>query len=251
MHYFGGKAKISEELSSFLNSELEDDQPFVDLFCGSCNIISKIDSNRLRIANDKHKYLIAMWKGLQDGFEPPKDISLEQYQEIRENLDVNPALSGFVGFGCSYAGKWFDSFAKSDDGRPYSLNAYNSTKRKFESLKDVQFYNYDYRELDIPEGSLVYCDIPYRGTGQYCKEEVGVFDHDDFYKWVDENCLKYKIYISEYVQNTPKNYDVVWMKRSKQDMRNSLNKNNATQEVLLVHKTTETGELLTSEFSWM
>lgn len=63
MQYFGGKAKIAKELSGVLNSYLiGNDKPFIDAFCGSCNVISKIDSNRIRIANDKHKELIAMWQ---------------------------------------------------------------------------------------------------------------------------------------------------------------------------------------------
>ena len=74
MHYFGGKQRISKSLSEYLNLQLKEGQPFVDLFCGSCNIISKIDNNRLRIANDKHKYLIAMWKALQNGWQMPDNI---------------------------------------------------------------------------------------------------------------------------------------------------------------------------------
>ena len=46
MRYFGGKQRISKQLSQYLNSQLKDNQPFVDLFCGSCNIISKIDKDR-------------------------------------------------------------------------------------------------------------------------------------------------------------------------------------------------------------
>ena len=74
MQYFGGKQRISKQLSQYLNSQLKDSQPFVDLFCGSCNIISKIDTDRLRIANDKHKYLISMWKELQNGWQMPDNI---------------------------------------------------------------------------------------------------------------------------------------------------------------------------------
>lgn len=62
MQYFGGKQRISKDLSKFLNCQLEDGQPFIDLFCGSCNIISKIEPNRIRIANDKHRYMIVKWR---------------------------------------------------------------------------------------------------------------------------------------------------------------------------------------------
>ena len=107
----------------FLNSQLKENQPFVDLFCGSCNIISKIDDNRLRVANDKHYYLIEMWKALQDNWEMPSNITEEEYQYIKNNKDEKPYLTGFVGFGCSFAGKWFGGYCKDNTNRNYCLNA--------------------------------------------------------------------------------------------------------------------------------
>lgn len=108
MKYFGGKAKISKELSTFIsNSYLKgNNKSFVDLFCGSCNVISKVSElegeGRELIANDKHKYLIAMWKELQNGWIPPTECTKEQYDFVRKNLDVKPYVSGFIGFGCSF-----------------------------------------------------------------------------------------------------------------------------------------------------
>lgn len=194
MRYFGGKQRISKQLSQYLNLQLKDNQTFVDLFCGSCNIITKIDRNRLRIANDKHKYLIEMWKALQEGWMPPQEITREEYQQIKNDKDSQPYLTGFVGFGCSFAGKWFGGYASSDN-RNYCLNAHNSLLNKLQSLQDVKFYNKNYSELNIPKGSLVYCDIPYKNTTPYCRHEVGEFNHDKFYQWVRENSDKYDIYI--------------------------------------------------------
>lgn len=92
IRYFGGKQRISKELSEYLNSQLKTKQPFVDLFCGSCNIISKIGQDRVRIANDKHKYLIAMWKALQDGWQMPNNISEEEYKYIKDNQDEKSTI---------------------------------------------------------------------------------------------------------------------------------------------------------------
>ena len=110
MRYFGGKVRIGKDLSLFLNNQLKENQPFVDLFCGSCNIISRIDSNRVRIAIDKHNYLIEMWIALQNGWEMPNEITEEEYQYIKNNKNEKPYLTGFVGFGCSYSGKWFGGY---------------------------------------------------------------------------------------------------------------------------------------------
>lgn len=236
MHYFGGKARISKLLSEFLNNQLKENQPFVDLFCGSCNIISKIDNNRLRIANDKHYYLIEMWKALQNGWEMPNNISEEEYKYIKDNKNENPALTGFVGFGLSYSGKWFGGYCRDNTGRNYCLNAKNSNKKILKTINDVLFYNKDYKDVDIPIGSLVYCDIPYKNTTQYCKNEVGEFNHEEFYQWVRDNSDKYDIYISEYKKNIPNDFEIVWEKESKKDIRNKENKREITIEVLIKYK---------------
>lgn len=235
MRYFGGKQRISKRLSQYLNDQLKDNQPFIDLFCGSCNVITKIDDDRLRVANDKHFYLMKMWKELQNGWIPPTNISRREYKYIRDNKDEQPYLTGFVGFGCSFAGKWFGGYATSDS-RNYCLNAHNSILDKMQYLKDVEFYNKDYQEVNIPIGSLVYCDIPYKNTTQYCKKEVGEFNHEEFYQWVRDNSNKYDIYISEYKKNVPNDFEIVWEMKSKQDIRNSKNERAGTIEVLMKYK---------------
>ena len=239
MRYFGGKVRIAKDLSIYLNSVLKENQPFVDLFCGSCNIISKIDNNRLRIANDKHYYLIEMWKALQNGWKMPNEINEEEYLYIRNNKDESPCLTGFVGFGCSYSGKWFGGYCRDNTNRNYCLNAKNSNIKKMSSLQDVVFYNKDYQNVEIPIGSLVYCDIPYKNTTQYCKSEVGEFNHEEFYQWVRNNSDKYDIYISEYKENTPNDFEIVWEKKSKKDIRDKNNDRKNTIEVLMKYKIKE------------
>lgn len=236
MQYFGGKERISRGLSGFINERYlnGNNKPFVDLFCGSCNIVTKIDSDRMRIANDKHKYIIAMWKELQLGWQPPKNCTEAQYKYVRENIDVKPHVSGFIGFGCSFGGKWWGGFARGSESRNYCLNAYNSTMKKLVNLKDVQFNNLNYDEVDIPVGSVVYCDIPYENTTQYSSKEVGKFDHDKFYDWVRENKDKYTILISEYKHNVREGFEIVWEKESKQDIRNKENKQAKTVEILMI-----------------
>ena len=233
MQYFGGKQRISKELSTFLNDNLKNKQPFVDLFCGACNIVSKIDNERLRIANDKHKYLIAMWKSLQQGREMPNSISEEQYKYIRDHKDEDMALTGFVGFGLSYSGKWFGGYCRNKDNRNYCLNAKNSNNKILPYIMDVDFKCCDYKDVDIPAGAMVYCDIPYKGTTQYDKKEVGDFNYDEFYKWVRVNSNKYDIYISEYKENVPDDFSIVWECNSKKDIRNGKNERVGTVEVLI------------------
>ena len=238
MRYFGGKQRIAKPLTKFINEKyLKDNRkPFVDLFCGSCNVSVHIDSNRVRYANDIHKYLIAMWRELQKGWLPPKICTEEQYKYVKEHLDDNPCMSGFIGFGCSYSGKWWGGLARDKAGMNYCLTPYNSTLKKLEKLKDVIFTNSSYKNVKIPNGSIVYCDIPYRNTTQYSKKECGVFNHEEFYKWVEDNKYKFTILISEYKQNVPDGFDIVWEIKSKKSIRDKNYVNQQTVEVLITPK---------------
>ena len=80
-----------------------------------------------------------MWKALQNGWIPPNDISEEEYKYIRENKNENMALTSFVGFGCSFAGKWFGGYARSNDKRNYAKMAKNSLNKKI-----INLYNWFY-----------------------------------------------------------------------------------------------------------
>ena len=89
---------------------------FVSLFCGSCAVESKVTGYDRIVLNDKHKYLIALLRGVQAGYELPETITEEQYQTIKANKDADPVLTGFVGFGCSCGGKWFRGYARNRGG---------------------------------------------------------------------------------------------------------------------------------------
>lgn len=241
MHYFGGKFRISKDLGQFFNEKLREkeskEQVFVDLFCGSLNITKEIDSKYKRIANDKHHYLIEMWKNMQIGWIPPEFISEDEYRNIREYKDENKALTGFVGFGCSFAGKWFGGYARCKTyNRNYAQEAKNSNIKIINSCKDVIFYNLDYKDVNIPDGSVVYCDIPYKNKTQYSVKECGKFSHEEFYEWVDNNKDRIDIYISEYKENVPDGFDIIWEKKSRTEVRNKDNQRARTTEVLITPK---------------
>lgn len=238
MRYFGGKAKIAKELSVVLNNYLiGNDKPFIDAFCGSCNIISKIDDKRIRIANDKHKELIAMWQWVQEmGVDRlPTDVSKELYYYIKTSTTSPDWLKGFVGFGCSFAGKWWGGYAASNDKkRSYASNTVNSIKRKMVGLNNVTFVCGDYFDIPIPDTpSIIYCDIPYKSSTGY---SVGTFNHEQFYQWGNEmKALGHIVLVSEYEMNVDKAMkgNTVWRKESKKDIRDGEGIQQLTTEVLI------------------
>ena len=64
--------------------------------------------------------------------------------------------------------------------------------QRLQSLQSLQSLHGDYAEVKIPEGAVIYCDPPYRGTN--CGKYAG-FDSERFYEWARRQD---NIYISEY-----------------------------------------------------
>lgn len=135
MRYQGGKSKIAKPIAEaiYAVSRRQDedsgaDRPdnfgggvlgstLVSLFCGSCAVEAKLAPHFKRlICNDAHPYLIAMWKALQRGWEPPDIVTEAEYQYIKDHKNEDPALAGFVGFGCTFGAKWFGGYARDKRG---------------------------------------------------------------------------------------------------------------------------------------
>ena len=232
MRYFGGKARIAKKVAEFLNGQLEEGQAYYEPFCGACNVTQHIDANRARFASDGNKYLIAFWQAVQAGWEPPSEVSEEEYQRVKANKEQDLSLAAFVGFGCSFGGKFFGGYARGGEGRNYASNASRSTAKKSLGLGGVEFSSLLFEDVQVRQGSLVYCDIPYLGTTGYDKA-AGGFDHDSFYRWgqrlTEEGS---SVFVSEYAQNVPEGAAVVWSKDSKQDIRSSDGKRKETTEVI-------------------
>lgn len=81
MKYMGSKARFVNEILPIILKDRKDNQWFVDLFCGGCSVAQEVSGKV--IANDKNKYLIEMFKGLQENKDRPKIISKELYTEAR------------------------------------------------------------------------------------------------------------------------------------------------------------------------
>lgn len=63
-----------------------------------------------------------------------------------------------------------------------------------QNLQNLQITNNSYENVIIKgKNPVIYCDIPYKGTGEY---KEGGFNHDAFYDWA--NSIEYPVYISEY-----------------------------------------------------
>lgn len=193
MQYFGGKAKIAKYIVPYLEGVRKENQIFVEPFVGGANIVSQMSGKRK--AYDFNEYLIEMYKGVQNGYELPDSLTEEEYRYIREHKDEDKVLTGFVGFGCSFAGKWFGGYARNKQNHNYCKASKNSLMKKMSTMADVEFDWRDYKSLFL-KGCLIYCDPPYANTTKYTG--VPDFDSEEFWDimraWSKDN----DVYISEY-----------------------------------------------------
>ena len=66
--------------------------------------------------------------------------------------------------------------------------------QNLQNLQNLQIYNKSYEDIKIiGNNPIIYCDIPYKGTGEY---KEGGFNHDDFYEWFSN--IEFPAYLSEY-----------------------------------------------------
>lgn len=234
MRYLGGKSRISTQLSNVVfttfERERERERVFVSLFCGSCAIESKVNAD-VKILNDKHPYLIAMWKALQDGWIPPEDISKEQYKYIKEHKDEDMALSGFVGFGCSFGGKWFGGLAANKRGDNYCRRANKSVLKDIDGLQNATFLCLDYKDVKIPQGAIVYADPPYDNTTGY---SLGNFDSNEFWSYVRKLSETNIVLVSE--EKAPDDFVSIWSKEQRRTIDNVNSNTFVRTENLFVHK---------------
>lgn len=233
MQYLGGKSRLSKPISEIIN-QYSKNKTFVSLFCGSCAIESKVES-KSKILNDSHRYLISMFRAIQDGYQIPENISKDEYERIKNNKDENEALTGFVGFACSFGGKWFGGYAhlKNYTEKNYAAYSRNSLLKKMKGLDNAIFICKDYKDVYIHQDSVVYCDPPYIGTTSYSNSKK--FNHDEFWDYMRKISEQNTVFISEYT--APDDFVSIWEKvqTTKLDARKKSNIFTSIDK-LFVHK---------------
>jgi len=234
MRYFGGKTKIAKDIANYINTHTH--THYAEPFCGACNIAINVNCS-VKLLNDKHKYLIAMFKKLQEGWIPPDSITEEEYYTTKKNQDSVPWLAGFVGFACSFAGKWWGGYARDNKGGNYALRGHNSILKKMEHLKTSEFTCKDFLELDY-DNTLIYADPPYKNTTQYCKSILGTFDYDKFLDWarIQNSKNNNLVLISEYKHNLPEDGITILEMPSKTSIRDKDGSVIETTEILFTFK---------------
>ncbi len=217
MRYLGGKSRTWKDICAFLEGLRKPGQPFIEPFCGACWITQGMTGERY--ASDANPFLMRLHRAVQDGWVPPTSVSKEEYDKANAARNVEDPLTAFIGFGCSFSGKWFGGYARDGTGRNYAKNAANSILKKASRMGAVSFCNREYIDV-TSKGYLVYCDPPYASTTGY--DAVADFNSEEFWDtmrgWVKNNT----VVVSEYV--APPDFVCVKEILTKTDMRTKIGK---------------------------
>lgn len=218
MQYLGGKSRIAKDIARVILELTDDRQHYVEPFVGAGSVAAELAPHFTdAVLSDASPDLIELWRALQDGWTPPASVSKEEYQEQR--YAPVSALRGFVGYGCSFGGKWFGGYAANNDGRNYARTGGALLAKRIIPLKAATLYNLDYRDLVIPDGAVVYCDPPYRNATKY--DRLADFDSDEFWKVAESWSERSTVFVSEY--EAPEGWRSVWQAKPRVTLRKDTN----------------------------
>lgn len=229
MKYMGSKSKIAKEIVPILQKYIQENniKNYVEPFVGGANIIDKIVC-RNKIGNDNQKYLIELFNNLEKINYLPDTITKEHYSDVRNSYNCKDKryedwYIGAVGFLSSYNGRFFDGgysgVVKTKNGglRNYYMESLENLKNQSPNLKNITFIFGDYKDINVPKNSLVYCDPPYIGTKQYNTSRN--FNYKEYWEWVRE-ISKYSIVICSELQ-APKDFKCIWEKEVNRTIDNN------------------------------
>lgn len=173
MQYVGGKFRLAKHVERLILQARGSQTAYVEPFLGGAATFSRLAPHFATARGfDVVEDLILMWEAVRDGWVPPSEVSEDEYRALR-NADPS-ALRGFVGFGCSFGGKWFGGYGRKRiaGGKPateptLAPGAARSVMRQAAGIRHAEFGVADYRDVLIAGSDVVYCDPPYAGTTGY------------------------------------------------------------------------------------
>lgn len=235
MRYQGGKFRLASDIAPIINLHTQG-RVYIEPFVGACYVMERIHAAE-RFGYDLHCDLIEMWKAVQGGWLPPKKISYRDYQlAMNGGYDNDIPLKTFILFGCSYGGKYRGGYAREGGrgDRNFAKQGRDSLFRKYWGVRSVAFKCQDVFSLTPPDGSIVYCDPPYKQGVGY--RGLPSFDHDKFYEtvrtWAKTAEL---IFISE--NTAPDDFVSIWNKTRNSELNNGSKSDHVvTTEHLFVHE---------------
>lgn len=241
--YAGGKYRLGKHIAASMRdyevkydakNGIDEDRPYFEPFVGMCGVMRHVSNKRKRIGCDLNLDVIAMWKSLQNGWEPPSEITEEMYNHLRDNVQEGDPSRGIVAHGASWGGYYFSK---------YMPGIYPGCRRNvmkfFPLVKDVEFKEgCCYTNFLDLEGYTIYCDSPYANSiGATGKKSrfLNRFDHDGFWENMRVLSKNNLLFVSESV--APDDFKIIWEKETLSRMAGKgVEKRRVRTERLYVHE---------------
>lgn len=207
--YLGSKNRISKYIAPIIQSYVDKGcVGYLEPFVGGANMIDKIKCDT-KIGSDIDKYVIAVLSGLQCGIEPPREVSRELYNNVKNNKEkYSDFIVGYIGYELSFGAKWFGGYVKRDDKKfRGDIYSYNHCVKQATLLNNINFKCCPFDTYKDLEGYVIYCDIPYKDTTKYKHQ---TFSYEKFYEWCRLMSRNNVVLISEYWM--PDDFQCIWSK---------------------------------------
>ena len=196
MRYLGGKSRIAKKLVATIEP-IRRGRQFWDPFCGGLSVSVALSDGGPGLVSDANPSLIALYKAVREGWDPPTALSYDEWLVWRDAPDEDPRKA-FARFGCTFGGNWSSGYARAGDEN-FAKETRNVLLRDIGKLKKAgcELACIDFLEVDPrPIAAVLYLDPPYRGTTAY--PGVPPFDHDRFYARVAAWSRHTDVFVSEY-----------------------------------------------------
>lgn len=251
MKVAGSKENLADEILPVLMSFITtyNIKTYVEPFVGGANIIDKVQAEK-KIGYDIDKYIIALFKYIQNGGEIPEGITKEQFNDAKAQYESKKktyddwyiGLLGYLGgngkkiYGQRKLGMTTEEF------NDKYIESRNDLLHQLKFLGDIEFKTADYKELDF-KGALIYCDPPYSG-------KVGIdgtaktINYREFWDKVREWSKENIVIVSE--EQAPDDFDIIWEQENSSEETNR-NKRKTEKLFILRELNKNSGE---DEFSF-
>ena len=223
-YYPGGKKYKGKEIANIIyeGSTIFADQSnfkikgYCEPFCGMMGVYQHIPAlfkhhNRKikYIAGDRNTYLVKLWKGIQNGFIPPIKCNRQEYYKMKDDNDQSLSAI-FLGVACSIRGIFRGTFFPPNNVKHQATEIQKIGKE----ITNVKIKGCDYSAFSNLSGFVIYCDPPYKNTGNVYSiddKHSSSFDYSQFINWCRDMSKTNIIFISEY-QKPCSDAVLVWKK---------------------------------------
>lgn len=231
MKYQGSKRRLVSKIIPVIESIIRPEQWYVEPFVGGANIIQHVSGKR--IGADINKYMIAYLKEIQNGLTTFPIIYEEQYKDIRNNIDkYDEWLVGYAMSSYGFMGNYGTAaYMTADSPEIIKRKIEKMAKKEYKRLKGIHFVASDYKELDIPPYSFIYCDPPYNNRNGYINNDN--FKTSEFWDWCKAKISEGHVILVSELQAP---YDFIQIIKQKLKYRCKASKNHPeVEEKLFMH----------------